>query len=515
MSAAIVTGAYAQVSSALNYWTGLALSNGYSADAYLNTPVGTNSLSFGRKAFKNLSAWNTPDGINGILAWTAVPATDANDGLTVSTPAQLTGSTAFKSFARVDVGNAIAAVEGYVAINYLLKHHTFQIIDANHDGVVTAQELQNFVDNSKSMGLPEAGAMARLLGGTGTYGPVEAGINNTIFNENPDQPAALQRRFNFFDFAANGQLNGGITINEFRMLAHTLLPTPDAFTIIDRSRASRNGFLLAPTVPRNFVNLQHLTGQFLYVPKNKVSPYRGLSPARFGSNRGLPPGTFFPLYTLFTPPALAAGITPSSSQNEVISATKTGSANGSTLTVSYFTAVSPTPTAAETTAVATTASSSPSSSGDGAPASSAPTMAVSLPAVSSTGPSTPSTSSPTGTSAGVTMPPLTAIGPISQLMPNSVTPAGTVTPTSTTTGGTGSGTAAGSGSAPPSTGGSSPSSSPTAASTTTTAAGTTTTAAASSAQAQTAPAPQKHPKAPAKKTTNAFKQIWNDLKKSF
>ncbi len=103
--------------------------------------------------------------------------------------------------------------------------------------------------------------MANLLGGTATYGPVEAGINNEVFNENPDQPAAEQRRFNFFDYAADGQLNGSITTNELRMLSRTLLPSPDAYTIIDRQRATANGFLLAPSTPRNFAALQHLSAQ--------------------------------------------------------------------------------------------------------------------------------------------------------------------------------------------------------------------------------------------------------------
>ena len=58
------------------------------------------------------------------------------------------------------------------------------------------------------MGMPEAGAMAALLGGTATYSAVEPGLNNEVFNENPDDPAAEQRRFNFFDYAADGQLNG-------------------------------------------------------------------------------------------------------------------------------------------------------------------------------------------------------------------------------------------------------------------------------------------------------------------
>src|SRR5207248_2108938 len=58
LSSAIVTGSYALVSSALNYWSGLAEGNGYSADAYLTAPVGVNSLSFGRHPFKDLAAWN-------------------------------------------------------------------------------------------------------------------------------------------------------------------------------------------------------------------------------------------------------------------------------------------------------------------------------------------------------------------------------------------------------------------------------------------------------------------------
>ncbi len=190
MSSAIVTGSYALLSSALNYWTGLAQSNGVTADDYLTGKVGVDSLNFGKHAFKNLSSWNTPDGINGILAWTAVPATDVNDINTVSTPYQLPNSTAYPSYARVSVSNAVAAIEGTEAINYLTQHHDWGYIDTNHDGLITAQELQTFTSDSASMGLPEAGAMAALLGGTATYGPVEAGINNTVFNENPDQPGA-------------------------------------------------------------------------------------------------------------------------------------------------------------------------------------------------------------------------------------------------------------------------------------------------------------------------------------
>src|SRR5262249_29517733 len=160
------------------YWTGLSQSNGFTADAYLNWRVGTNTLNFGRRAFKNLSAYNTPDGINGILAWTAVPATDTNTINSVSTPYQLPNSTAFASYARVSPGNAIASIEGTEAINYLFKHNDWKYIDTNHDGLITTQEVQNFTDNAASMGMPEAGSMAALLGGTATTSPELPGINN-------------------------------------------------------------------------------------------------------------------------------------------------------------------------------------------------------------------------------------------------------------------------------------------------------------------------------------------------
>ncbi len=321
MSAAIVTGSYALVSSALNYWITLAQSNGYTADAYLNTPVGTDSLNFGHHAFRNLSVWNTPSGINGILAWTAVPATDANDGGSLSTPPTLPLSDSYRSYASVNVANAIAAVEGYEAINYLFAHHDWQYIDTNHDGLITAGELTTFTDNADAMGLPEAGAMAALLGGTATYGAVEPGINNEVFNENPDDPAAEQRRFNFFDYAADGQLNGSITMNELKMLSRELLPSPDAYTITDRQRASANGFLLDPTAQRDFVAMQHTLPQFQWVPASAVKKYRNISPSKFGVDQGVQPGFTFPLYTLFD--ATTQPTTKAAPPQTSIAATKT------------------------------------------------------------------------------------------------------------------------------------------------------------------------------------------------
>jgi hypothetical protein len=296
LSAAEVTGAYAMVSSALNYWSQLS-ANPVTSDAYLTQPVGANTLNFGAHAIRNLGGWNTPDGINAILAWTSIPVTDANDSLSAAGPPTLKGSANFRQFAQISVSNAIAAVEGYEAINYLLDHNDFPIIDANHDNKVTAQELQTFEDNATQMGLPEAGAMARLLGGTdrinqntitqGLSIPTNNGGANTTAGSNdaPEQPDVLQRRFNFFDYAADGQLNGSIPLSEFQLLSHSLLPSPTAFVITNRQRASTSGFLLDPTAQRNFKDLQHTQLRFALAPANVVRRFRNITPSQFRVNR--------------------------------------------------------------------------------------------------------------------------------------------------------------------------------------------------------------------------------------
>ncbi len=464
MSSAIVTGSYALISSALNYWTGLAQSNGYTSDAYLNTPVGTDSLNFGKHAFKNLGAWNNPDAINGILAWTAVPATDVNDINTVSTPYQLPNSTAYASYARVSVSNAVASIEGTEAINYLNKHHDWTYIDTNHDGLITAQELTTFTNNADSMGMPEAGAMAALLGGTATYGPVLAGVNNTDFNENPDQPGAEQRRFNYFDYAADGQLNGSISINEFKMLGRILLPSPDAYTIIDRQRAAANGFLLAPSTPRNFVAIKNLQPSYLWIPKSTVARYRNITPAQFTVGENEKGGTYLPVFTLFNPSIVtnAATTTPDS---QSVGLTKSSNLGGNRLTVDYMVYTpSPTPAATPTstssgsggtttgtgtatstgqTTSSTAATPSPSSTQQGTGTTTTPS-ASGTPTSTSTSPT--STTTTTTTTSTTTVQTTSTPSPTSSLSAalSTLLPAGTETPltSSSTSSGTGSPTTA-------------------------------------------------------------------------
>src|SRR6202035_5021024 len=85
ISSSIVTGSYALVSSALDYWTQLN-QTGVTSSAYLTTPVGAFTLTYGPKGLFNLAGYNNPNGINAILAYTAVPATDVNDNLTAAGP---------------------------------------------------------------------------------------------------------------------------------------------------------------------------------------------------------------------------------------------------------------------------------------------------------------------------------------------------------------------------------------------------------------------------------------------
>ena len=184
---------------------------------------------------KNLSAYNNPDGINGILAWTTVPITDANDGLT-GRAADESRSDEYRDFARIDIGNAIAAIEGQVAIQYLLDRGIFDIIDSNDDELITAPELQTFVDNSATIGLPEAGAMARLLGGT-----ARSPRRSPPSTSQAEQPDVLQRRFNFFDYASDGSSTAW---SRSTSQAAGAQPAPAARPVHDRRSpaASANGF---------------------------------------------------------------------------------------------------------------------------------------------------------------------------------------------------------------------------------------------------------------------------------
>lgn len=333
MSAGVATGSFAIVSSAINYWVSLA-KTGATSDAYLTQPVGARTLNYGKNTLKDLSFYANPDGVNSILQWTAVPVNYSlmND-FGASTSGSTTTGTVIQpqtdlSYSRIDVGNAIAAIESEVAMQWLLKNGTFTVIDSNKNGMITASELQYFVDNSTAMGMPEAGSMARLLGGTATYT-----VGATAAQDVPDPAGALARRFNFLDYAADGQINGYITLDQIKQEAQTLLPKPDAFTIIDRTRASANSYLLDPTALRNYNTITTLNYNWVYATRTQwqstLKKFQGFSPAQYGVNKGQNDRSN-PSYVLFDGPmpkstAKAASKSSSSSSNTVSSSYTGGS----------------------------------------------------------------------------------------------------------------------------------------------------------------------------------------------
>jgi hypothetical protein len=373
MSAAVTTGSFAVVTSALNYWISLN-KVGATSDAYLTQPVGARTLNYGQKALKDLTTYANPDGVNSILQWTAVPVSynELSDLDLTSMP-----QTA-NSYSRIDVGNAIAAIEGQVAIQWLLKNGTFPVIDSNKNGMITASELQYFVDNSSAMGMAEAGSMARLLGGTATF---DVGV--TAYNNVPNPAGTLARRFNFFDYAGDGQLNGFITMDQIKVMAQTLLPKPDAFSIIDRTRASANTYLLDPEAVRNYNAITTLNYNWVYASRTQwqstLKKFKGFSPSQYGVNKGLN-DRIDPTYVLFdgVPPRMKAkasskpstsGSSDTSSAGNVAAAkatpvntgVTTGSSTGSTGTTTS------TPSASDTQAALLAALKGLASGGLGTP----------------------------------------------------------------------------------------------------------------------------------------------------
>lgn len=321
LSSGIASGSFALLASALEYYNTLAV-NGSTVSAYLTSPVNSNALEFGPGTIRSLEAYANPHGINSILQWTAVPIEDidipGDNEVDQITPQSLAYPSFFREFSRIDVGNAVASIEASIALAYLFNTGTINLIDSNNNGLITAQEIESFVSRADTIGLPEAGAMARLLGGnarvpgespedgprnfiTSGFFNVSAPTGLTTQFEEPGEPNVYQRRFNYLDFAATGQLDGVISIQQLEMLAHTLLPTPDAFVITDRQRGSAGGYLLDGTPARNWADLQRLLPTYAFVPNNIVQRFRNFTPTRFGINRGLGANdpTAGPQYALF------------------------------------------------------------------------------------------------------------------------------------------------------------------------------------------------------------------------
>jgi hypothetical protein len=365
--------------------------------------------------------------------------------------------------------------------------------------------------------------MARLLGGTSTYALPEADINNRVFNENPDQPAALQRRYNYFDYLANGQLKGGISIDSFKMLARTLLPQPDQYTIIDRQRASANGFLVDPTAVRNTVALQHLLPSYMWVPKTakaswkSIARYRNMSPLKLGIDRNVQPGSTFPLFTLFS-----NGVAPAVTTGKTV--VRTSSADGQTLSVGmtplYAAPASSQPATSSTTPTAATPTVTSKTVAPSAVvtpnATTATTTAVN--GSSSIAPST-TTGAATGNNAQAILDALRQLAQgqnASATTAGSLAPAGTLTPLAATQSPAASTTAPAATTASPLATAAASAVSATTAASTSTATGTTPAAAAAAAQDQQVVVKKTAVKGAAvTKKKGYFDQLWKSIKKPF
>ena len=215
--------------------------------------------------------------------------------------------------------------------------------------------------------------MARLLGGTSTTALPEVALNNTTCNENPDQPAVLQRRFNYFDYLANGQLQGGISIQSFKMLSRTLFPCP---IVRDRRPAAGLGQRLPrrPDRPAK-LRLAAAAPAELYVGaevgEGVVEVAGPVSQRLAGTvriDRNVRPGTTFPLYTLF-----AVGPVADTQAGETV--VKTNKVGGQSISVAMVrpvmninvkaTPASQTPAAATSSATTSTDPSSASTNDTG------------------------------------------------------------------------------------------------------------------------------------------------------
>ena len=214
------------------------------------------------------------------------------------------------------------------------------------------------------------------------------------------------------------------------MLANTLLPQPDSYVVIDRQRASANGFLVAPLATRNFVNLQHLLPKYMFVPPSAIAKYRNLSPTQFGVNKNVKPGTALPFYTLFNeaPTATVATGTP------VI---RTNTSNGQSFSVA-FVPLLPAPSSSSTSS-----SGSTTTAGYVTSTSSSSSAATPSSSTASSGTTTSQAAQSSSTSGTATQTPAQALIAAANALasgqtgttnsPNNLVPAGTLTPVASTT----------------------------------------------------------------------------------
>ncbi len=194
----------------------------------------------------NIAEYLNPDGVNSILQWTAIPREDVNIGATFDAPAGVDDSVeqerAFNShryrvYSHVNIANALAAVEGTIALNFFVANPAaLAALDAaaGTPGLITAVDIDTFV--ADPLQLASARAMARLLGGTGRV--------------------ARLNRLAYLDLVQDAVQNGGIFTATIADLADRLLPEPTDFRITARAASADIPYALDPTAIRAYQALK-------------------------------------------------------------------------------------------------------------------------------------------------------------------------------------------------------------------------------------------------------------------
>ena len=286
MSAAIVTGAYALVSSALNYWTNLA--HPTATGRRLPEHAGRDQYAELRQTRlqERLQPGTTPAAST--ASWPGQPCRRPTPTTAAACPRPLPCGMGrpTRLTPRSRVSNAVAAIEGYVRRQ--LPPHAPRLQVDHSIPIMTDWSPRRNSRTFVTMPRHGSGRSRRHGDPPGRHRdlrPVRPASTTTVFNENPDHPGAGSAGSISSTTPPTASSTARSRINELKMLSRTLLPSPDAYTIIDRQRASANGFLLAPSAPRNFIALQPLRPGSSSCPR-RPSPSTAMSPRPFTVGRG-------------------------------------------------------------------------------------------------------------------------------------------------------------------------------------------------------------------------------------
>lgn len=260
-SAPYVTGIFTMVYSAVDFWSDVA-SDGSTTEGFLGA---SDAVPVNMSSILDIGPYLTPDGVHAILQWTSVPVNDIDlvfeDEVAQQFRLRNNGedSTEYRTYSRIDAGQAISAIEGAIAFDYF-SHHPGLVaeMDSDNSGILTATEIQNFSNDSSNS--PTSRAMASMIGGTSSD--------------------SIQKRTDLFD-RLNGDnglgVEDGIGVHQIDVLADSLLPSLGKFRITQRTANGNEGYLTDSDATRNWHDLVVLGNDINFVD-GVPDIYRGAGP---------------------------------------------------------------------------------------------------------------------------------------------------------------------------------------------------------------------------------------------